>query len=358
MFIITSGCVEGNATHPVESRIDPTQMKTVPTTILPNNETQITLTPTVYTNSEDYEYVGARQVRYSSDGNFLYAAGQDGIFIFDTKDYLLSNFIDIESSVIDIALSPDNQYITASTFDYITTIRISTEEILYSIDSSSYTIVPEHNIVYSPDGQLLFSGGYSSGDTISIWDASDGTLLRTIDIVCYISAIAFSPDGRFWATTGSYDSCSTSIWDIDGNLVDEHGPFVSGGGTGALAFSPNGNIFADGAETCRLWRINNDGSLDEIGEMYVGGSRIFDSMEFSPDGKFLAAGTNDGLYIWQIDNGALIHYLDTYNSRSGGIAWSPEGSILAIGTAENGIELWDALSGTKIREVDVLGNND
>jgi WD40 repeat protein len=67
------------------------------------------------------------------------------------------------------------------------------------------------SVAFSPDGQALASG--SLDNTIRLWDAASGALLRTLKGHTYtVRSVAFSPDGRALAS-GSWDG-TVRLWGV------------------------------------------------------------------------------------------------------------------------------------------------
>lgn len=67
-------------------------------------------------------------------------------------------------------------------------------------------------------------------------------------------------------------------------------------------------------------------------------------MAWSHDGRLLASGTVDGtIYLWNSAMGSLSH---TLASRINSLAWSPDSQLLASGTLDGTVELWNPRNGT------------
>src|SRR6202012_3258606 len=71
------------------------------------------------------------------------------------------------------------------------------------------------------------------------------------------------------------------------------------------------------------------------------------AMAFSPDGTTLALASDDGtIKLWDTRSGALQQTLKGHKDRGvNAVAFSPDGTTLASVSSDGTIELWDARSG-------------
>jgi WD40 repeat protein len=144
------------------------------------------------------------------------------------------------------------------------------------------------NVVFSPDGNLLATGGY--GTAARLWRVEDGQLVRTFDTGPTKGGLTpvFSPDGR-WLAIGNRNS-TTSIFDVaTGDLLATLPKRMSH----ELRFSPDGRtlavVYVDGSVA--LWKVA-DGSL--IVERKSKSAELY-TVDWSPDGSLLATAGSIGL---------------------------------------------------------------
>ena len=81
------------------------------------------------------------------------------------------------------------------------------------------------------------------------------------------------------------------------------------------------------------------------------------SITFSSDGKLLASGSYDGtINLWDVISGKLQYTFKGGNGWVRSLSFSPDGKFLASGLSGGTVELWDVISGRNMRTIEDAGH--
>ena len=205
-------------------------------------------------------------------------------------------------------------------------------------------------VAFSPDGKTLASG--SADQTVRVWDIATGECEQTFaGHSNWVWIVAFSPDGKTLAS-GSADR-TVRVWD----LVAKQGLRVLSGHNNwvwSVAFSADGQYLTSGSEdrSMRLWNAKNGQCLKTL----QGSSNWVWSVAFSADGRTLASGQGDRLvHLWNMDveegatkkknsvptpSGRPLKTLAGAQNAIWSVAFSPDGKLLVSGNEDGDIHLW------------------
>nr|WP_261343781.1 hypothetical protein [Symmachiella macrocystis] len=150
----------------------------------------------------------------------------------------------------------------------------------------------------SPNGNTIVTG--SRGGDVTFWQADSGKEIATLkEHAGALKRIQFRADGNRMATTGN--DTTVKVWDVHSRQVI-HTFYGHDGPVTDVAFSPN----SDHVASCGwdlVSRVWDTASRHEL--MWTGPNQL-NGICFSPDGKFLLAGTGNKLMVYDANSRELI----------------------------------------------------
>jgi WD40 repeat protein len=106
----------------------------------------------------------------------------------------------------------------------------------------------------------------------------------------------------------------------------------------AIALTPDGTtLISAGSGSITQWNLQTG-----VRSSLPGHEQIITSLALSPDGTLLASGSWDHtIKLWQLETGKLLHTLKGHTDAITAVAISPDGQTLISGSRDRTIRLWD-----------------
>jgi WD40 repeat protein len=250
-----------------------------------------------------------------------------------------------------VALSPDETRIVSASLDgELTLWDVASGTVLRRLPTHSRI----RSVAFSPNGATLVSGGRDIRPepldeiTLRLWNVNSGTLLHAIeaDSLREVTSVAYSPDGSYVLSAGN--DGIVKLWNAaNGSFVRS---FEAPWAINAIAFSRDGTrvVAASIFDKLRLWNA----ATGEVIQYFGGRAVAVRSVALSKDGAhILTAGDDQFLRLWDATAGTLI---TAYKGGAGvltSVAFSPDGRHFLLPVWPNELAIRDTLSGSLLRSL-------
>jgi len=281
-------------------------------------------------------------VAFSPDGNLVATGLFEEVRLWSVPDGDLVHSIEHRHSIENLAFSPDGEILGAGVAVYGVQLSLAAD------GAQLHQLGSGHNnrIAFAPDGETVATGNRQG--IVWTWQVETGEQLDEwqVEESAWLTSLTYSPDGDVLAA-GHYDGY-VHIWATsDGALRTTLEPQTEYCSATQLDFSTDGELLAmAGARqgldhVVRLWRVADGEPARDLPL-----TRAANSVAFSPDGQLVAAGTNDGVTVWQTSDWSVVATMAPLNEDGEpdwvqAVAFSPDSGLLATATRNGVLYLWE-----------------
>jgi len=207
-----------------------------------------------------------------------------------------------------------------------------------------YTDDQVNGIRWHPDEKFLAMGG-GGGDghecfEIHSFDGNSLTEVAEIDSFLTVYNLAWSPSGRYIAIAGAVDD--TYIYEWDGANLTQKDSVTAGSDAYGLSWFPDGSLLAVAAQSndpddIIIYNWNGSNLTERTTKDFSNAVSNIEWLEWSPDGRFLAAGGDDDtnkeqlvIYEWNGSSLTMTTSKHHESNRTCAPKWSHDGQYLAV----------------------------
>ncbi len=237
--------------------------------------------------------------------SWLASGHQDGtVILWNTETgQVIRSFTQQNVSVLSVCFSPDGKRLAAG-FGNREDFRKQGEAKVWDVESgkllfpSVKTQTSAFHVAFTTQGDKLVTSSavvykdrwFLKGE-VKLWSVESGEFLEELplDHRNRVQAAVYNPTGTILATASSDQTIK--LWDVRKKKV-LHTLEGHTGGVQSLAFTPDGKRLASAGldHTIRVWEVRKGREV-----LTLRGSEEFLSVDFGPNGRYLAAAKSDGI---------------------------------------------------------------
>jgi WD40 repeat protein/transcriptional regulator with XRE-family HTH domain len=278
---------------------------------------------------------------FSPDGSILASGGYDrSVKLWrvgaEGTGYYLKTFVGHEKWVRSLAFSPDGTLLATSSDDETVRIwNVREGRCLRTLHGHTGIVWA---VTFSPDGALLATSGYDG--TVRVWDAQSGTCLHVLHAHSSTAmAVAFHPLGNVLASGG--EEGQIKLWDVSSGhcLETLH---LRTTRAASIAFNSEGTMLASGSfdGAVEVWQIGRESGNHRIRTLH-GHTLWVSAVTFGPGNLLASTSYNGKVRLWNVESGRCLRTLQGYSHVISALAFSPDGKLLIHGDDNGILKLWE-----------------
>jgi WD40 repeat protein len=217
---------------------------------------------------------------------------------------------------------------------------------------------PIHALAFSPDNLTLATGG--DGQVVHTWSAETGAPFEVFrEHTGTVSLLHFAASNILLSAASDRKCLSWNLnpeWNLERTIGSGDGSSPLADRVNALRFSHDGSLLATGGGEpsrggeIKLWKVSDGSLATELKNIHS--DAVF-SLDFSPDGKYLASGASDKFVrVTDLGTGKLLKTFEGHTHHVLGVSWKADGRTLVSSGADNMIKVWDFVSGEKRKNIE------
>ncbi len=311
-------------------------------------------------NRATYELIGHRglvqSVSYLRDGKSLISLDSDGtVRLWDLPQ--IQRYDLHKNWVLDLDVSADGRWLATASLDGdvhivdlagASNVPVATVPVGGRVEDVQFDPTDPHRIVTltrygTQPERWRWDSGRGAERLPGFFDAPP---LGPLNLI----SLDISRDGKRVAARDSRGNIY--LWDAHtGKLIGDPALTASGQGVVYIALDPSGHMLAatgPGGVLLKKLGTQEEPKLLELADATT--------VAFDPRGKHLVGGSKSGvLRVWTRD-GQHVHDLVAHGSTVGRPSFSGDGGLVAVGTGEGLIEVWNVDSGQRVMLARQHGN--
>lgn len=317
----------------------------------------LTLTFAAHVNSID-------KLKYSSDGKTIFSQGADNKVCFwnPYNGDLIKEISGNSNTKYAFDISDDGHTIAvASSFGTIQLCNPQNGDVVKTIDLATklddvVTTYPLRgcqcgtnpdtklsSVLYSPDNSTIACD--DDRDTIHILEMESEAFLHTFKTPDKrsVNSYRYSPNGSTFAISNGLE---INVWNVKSGEIERticgYADVVRD-----AVFSPDGKTIVSLDDIVRIWDVTTNKLINTISA-----ERSVACFAYSPNGEILACGTYDNtILLFETDTWQHSLTLEGHTDSVMSVEFSPDGKTLASGGNDNTIHLWNPIAGEQISKL-------